>query len=354
MRYIGNKTRLLGFIRSVLRRRGIQPGTAVDPFSGTASVASALKRLGFRVVASDLMEYAFVFGSAYVAPSGMPSFAGLNGMGGRRTTLRSVVAHLNALPSNPSFIHDHFTPGGAEGRAHGRMYFSPENAARIDAIRATIEYWRREGRVDDAGYYILLAALIEAADRVANTTGVYASFVKSWQPNARRPLELRDVRPVSGAGSRAIRGDAFDVMRDLDPFDVLYLDPPYNSRQYVGYYHIPELLAGGWFDSAPGLRGKTGLLADKDKRSAWSRRGKCEDALEALVASARCRRIVMSYNSEGIIPEAAIERIFKAYGRVSTFERYTRRYKRYRSDADSVKRRYSGDAVSEYLYCVDR
>jgi adenine-specific DNA methylase len=354
LRYIGNKTRLLGFIRSVLRRRGIQPGSAVDPFSGTASVATALKRLGFRVVASDLMEYAYVFGSAYVAPSSTPSFTGLARIGGRRTTLRSVVAHLNALPPRPGFVHDHFTPAGADGLEHGRMYFTPENAARIDGIRTTIEHWRREGRVDDAGHYVLLAALIEAADRVANTTGVYASFVKSWQPNARRPLELRDLRPVPGAGSRAMRCDAVELMHQLEPFDVLYLDPPYNSRQYAGYYHIPELLALGWFEHAPKLRGKTGLLADRDKRSAWSRRGKCEGALEALVASARCKRIVMSYNSEGIISEAAIERIFKAYGRVSTFERYARTYKRYRSDADSLTRRYSGDAVSEYLYCVDR
>src|SRR5688572_25974188 len=132
MRYIGNKTRLLPFIRSVLRRRGIQPGSAVDPFSGTASVASALKRMGFRVVASDLMEYAYVFASAYIAPAGVPRFAGLERIGGKTTTLRSVVAHLNAIPPQPGFIHEHFTPAGAGGLEHGRMYFTAENAARID------------------------------------------------------------------------------------------------------------------------------------------------------------------------------------------------------------------------------
>jgi len=77
MRYIGNKTRLLGFIRRVLRARGIEPGSAVDPFTGTASVASELKRLGFRVVASDIMEYAYVFGRAYVEVAAEPSFDGL-------------------------------------------------------------------------------------------------------------------------------------------------------------------------------------------------------------------------------------------------------------------------------------
>jgi adenine-specific DNA-methyltransferase len=140
----------------------------------------------------------------------------------------------------------------------------------------------------------------------------------------------------------------------MDEFDLLYLDPPYNSRQYAGYYHVPELLALGWFGERPQLRGKTGLLPDGDKRSDWSRRSKCEAALEQLVASARCKHIVMSYNAEGILSEAAIERTLKQYGRRDTYQKYVRPYRRYRSDADGENRRYAGDRVEEYLYCVSR
>ena len=74
MRYIGNKTRLLGFIRQVLRARGIAPGRAVDPFSGTASVARALKRWGFAVTAGDIMEYGYIFARAYVEVTKTPAF----------------------------------------------------------------------------------------------------------------------------------------------------------------------------------------------------------------------------------------------------------------------------------------
>jgi adenine-specific DNA methylase len=62
----------------------------------------------------------------------------------------------------------------------------------------------------------------------------------------------------------------------------------------------------------------------------------------------------MSYNSEGLIPEETIESVFKAFGRAGTYRRYTRRYRRYRSDTDGQGRRYRGDEVVEYLYCVDR
>jgi hypothetical protein len=143
------------------------------------------------------------------------------------------------------------------------MYFTPENAARIDHIRSRIEEWHRADRIDRDLYHLLLAALIEAADRVANTTGVYAAFVKSWQPNARRRLRLQLPEIHEGNGCRAEQADALALVPDLEPFDLLYLDPPYNNRQYPGYYHIPELLAMGWFDGEPELRGKTGLVPDQ-------------------------------------------------------------------------------------------
>lgn len=354
MRYIGNKTRLLGFIRGVLRRRGITPGTAIDPFTGTASVARALKSWGFRVTASDVMEYAYVFGRAYVEVAAPPALGRLEPELGRAAgSLGGVVAWLNRLRPRPGTVHRHYSPEGDEGRRHGRMYFTPENAARIDAVRERLERWRDQGAIDEDGFHVLLAALIEAADRVANTTGVYASFVKSWQPNAARPLQLRTPRIIASNGCRALRADALDAVAEAGPVDLLYIDPPYNTRQYPGYYHVPELIALGWAEGEPETRGKTGLLPDAHKRSAWSRRRTCVGALEALLAASRARHIVMSYNTEGIIPEPEIERLLRAHGRATTYRRYTRGYRRYRSDADRAGRRYSGDEVGERLYCVD-
>ena len=355
MRYIGNKTRLLDFIRRTLRVRGIRSGVAVDPFSGTASVARALKRWGFHVIAGDLMEYAHVLAHARVQTDGIPAFQRLADAGLVRTPAsNSVLRTLNSLPGKPGFIHEHYSPEGAEGARHERMYFTPENAARIDAIRTCLHDWRTRELLDDDHYCVLLAALIEAADRVANTTGVYAAFVKSWQPNALKALELRRPDSVLGNGCRAVRMDAISLVASIEPFELLYLDPPYNSRQYAGYYHIPEVIARGWFGETIVTRGKTGLITDADRRSDWSRASRAEAAFETLVAKARWKHLVMSYNAEGLIAESTIERVLREQGRTATYRRYRRRYKRYRSDSDSEKRQYSGDVVAEYLYCVDR
>jgi len=360
VRYIGNKTRLLEFIGDAIVRRSIERdgGTAplaVDPFCGTASVASELKRRGFRVIASDIMEYARVFAHAYVQVSQPPDLSTI----ARRldlpgADLASLVEYLNALPPDPGFIHDHYSPEGREGAAHGRMYFTPVNAARIDAVRTTIHQWRASGWIDDDTFALLLAALLEAADRIANTTGVYAAFVKSWQPNATRPLSLRPSESVAGEGSLARRVDAIRAATEAGPFHLLYLDPPYNSRQYAGYYHVPELIARGWFDGRVRTRGKTGLIEDRDKRSDWSRRQRCEAAFERLVATTAWRHLVMSYNDEGIIPASTIERVLRENGKAATYEKLELTYRRYRSDADGENRRYRGDTVTEYLYCVSR
>lgn len=354
MRYIGNKSKLIPFIRQALKELGVTGTTACDPFAGTAAVARFLKAHGYTVTTSDIMSFSFALQWAYVVVDRPPAFRSLRNVARDDDPLRAVIHSLNELDPRPEFIFEHFSPEGAAGAKHGRRYFTPENAAKIDAVRRRIWEWHEEGQLNDDEHYVLLASLIEAADRVANTTGVYAAYVKTWQSNATRPLRLRPPRLVTGTGRqcRAYRRDALELVRELAPFDLLYLDPPYNTRQYAGYYHIPELIAEGWFGELPELRGKTGLPQHVNKRSDWSSRRRCEAAFQTLVAAAPCRHILMSYNTEGIISEACIERALRERGMSDTYQRLEQSYKRYRSDRDSHSRRYKGDRVTELLYYV--
>src|SRR4029450_4741384 len=125
---------------------------------------------------------------------------------------------------------------------------------------------RRGVLLPDAASYVLLAAVIEGADRVANTAGVYAAYIKQWQPNAVRPLTIVAEAPISSR-ERCVahQADAAQVAEALGTIDLLYVDPPYNTRQYAGYYHVPELIARGWFDADIERRGNTGLISDADQ-----------------------------------------------------------------------------------------
>ncbi len=364
MRYLGNKTRLLPFIARALDRLGIAPGRAHDAFSGTASVGRALKARGWRVASSDLMTYSYVFQRAYVVSQRVPSFAdlraadpelraALRGARFRRAVasrgggaLHAVAEYLAKwIEPEGGFISQEFSPDGR------RMYFTPSNAARIDAVRARLHTWREEGLVGDDGYFLLLAALLEGADRVANTAGVYAAFIKSWQPNATRPLDLLPVAPVRGArGSTAHLGDAAVVARALGPVDLLYVDPPYNSRQYAGYYHVPEIIARGWLPECPTLSGKTGLLARGAPSSAWCRPREVSAALHVLLSATAARHVLVSYNSEGHLSEPALRRALAAVSVDGKVRRFTHAYRRYRADRDHARRTYRDDGLRELLY----
>lgn len=355
MRYIGNKTKLLPFLRTTIAKLGIPTGVVHDAFAGTAAVGRALKADGWSVHSSDLMTYSYVMQRAYVVASQTGSFEALGNAipaladafsrnGASRLSL--VAEHLSSsVAPNNGFFAQNF---GAVG---GRMYFTDENAQRIDAARSTLHSWYRDGLVSDDAFYVLLAGIIEGADRVANTAGVYAAFIKRWQPNAVRQFSLVAEIPVpSPALSVAHQADALAVARALPAVDLIYIDPPYNTRQYAGYYHVPELIARGWFDAEVALRGKTGLISDSSQRSAWCSRTKAPHALRELLAATAATHVLVSYNSEGVISNRELRGILCDASVDKRARRFEKRYKRYRADSDREGRRYKGDVVKELLY----
>jgi adenine-specific DNA-methyltransferase len=155
-------------------------------------------------------------------------------------------------------------------------------------------------------------------------------------------------------GSTAYRADATIVAASAGEVELLYIDPPYNARQYSGYYHVPEVIARGWFDDAPVLRGKTGLVAGAGdgQRSDWCSARKAGAALAGLLAATGARHALVSYNSEGLLSERDLRDVLSGATTVGTVKRFSRAYRRYRSDSDRIGRVYQGDLVRELLYHV--
>lgn len=335
MRYIGNKTRLLPFIMRTVKRSGIAVGSVHDAFAGTASVARAFKMLGSRVHSSDLLMSSYVFQRAYVvARNADPDLA-------------ELARELSEVAPVEGFITRHFSP------AAERMYFTPENASRIDGAREELGRWHSSGRVDEDSYYILLAGIIEGADRVANTAGVYASYMKRWQPNSRRRFAVTAVPPVSGQQpATAYLMDATEAARSVGEVDLVYIDPPYNSRQYVAYYHIPEIIARGWSDSDPLVRGKVGLLAGKEGRSDWSHGRRVQKMFTGLLAATKAKHALVSFNSEGHLPPETLHALLAKASVDGAVSHFTQGYRRYRADRERQGRHYHLDRALEHLYLV--
>jgi adenine-specific DNA-methyltransferase len=354
MRYLGSKENLLNFIDEALRRHNAvstaeRPLSLCDPFTGTTSVARHLKRQDWQVVTGDLMAYSYAFQHAYIALNEAPTFTALLDAGALDSSiilpmpLQRVIAHLNNLRGIEGFCYWHYSPDGPEGR----RYFTAANALRIDAIRGAIKDWWEMGWLMESERYLLLTCLIEAVSRVANVAGTYAAYLKGWDSRAHKPLILHVPALVYSAHEHSVNMADANELVSREQFDLLYIDPPYNARQYCTNYHLLETLAMG---DEPEVTGVSGLRPSDGKRSAYCKTGEAESQLSALICSAQANWILLSYNSEGIIPSERIIEILSEKGNV---EVYNCAYPRYRSDADSDSRRYQANSkVQEMLYWV--
>jgi adenine-specific DNA-methyltransferase len=345
MNYIGSKHSLLPFIEQVFRQiRDGNETTACDIFAGTGAVGRLFKRLGLRVVANDLQYYAFALNKAYIEINEQPRFTKLRqkykgefpgAEKGEVAPVAEALSFINSMPGAPGFITNNYGPSG------GRFYYTEENARKADAIRQAIEGWFAEGTLREEEYFYLLCSLLEAADQVANTASVYGAFLKKFKQSATRPLTLKPLALYNHVeGCRAFRRDANELIKEIE-CDLLYLDPPYNHRQYGANYHVLETIAA--YDD-PELRGVTGM---RDyPRSRYCKPRAAREALERLIAGARARHILMSYNDEGVLSFDEIRAALSLRGEPVTF---SQPYNRFKADSN---REYKRDATVEHLHYV--
>lgn len=346
MNYIGSKHSLLPFIEQVWHKVRVgDEQTACDIFAGTGAVGRMFKRAGLRVIANDLQFYAYAINKAYLEINEPPVFARLRRAYQRELAalssnqIEQVLSFVNDLPGVRGFIAENYGPAGQ------RFYYSAANAEKADAIRQTLEQWRADELLDEAEYFYLLCSLLEAIDQVANTASVYGAFLKRFKASALRPLTLRPlalVPPVNehSAHCQVFHRDANELIREIE-CDVLYLDPPYNHRQYGANYHVLETIAV--YDQ-PELAGVTGLRAYP--RSRYCQAKEAAEALEDLIVNARTKHILLSYNDEGVLSLAEIERILRRRGQLQTFQTA---YHRFKADHG---RAYKRDATIEFLHYV--
>ncbi len=336
MNYIGSKYSLLPFLDEVYGK--ISEGgerSFCDIFAGTAAVGRHFKRRGLRIIANDLQYYAYVLNKAYIEINRPPRFAALRGAYKIGASIEAVLAFVNSLPGRRGFISQNYGPAG------NRNYYTQENAEKADAIRQAIEQWRASGLISEQEYFYILCSLIEAIDQVANTASVYGAYLKKVKPSARRPLALRPLELSNHVrGCRVFNRDANELVEKIR-CDVLYLDPPYNHRQYGANYHVLETIAA--YDD-PQVSGITGMRPYE--RSRYCKRRSAVDALKHLVEAARAEHIMLSYNDEGLISFDDVREILGLRGEPRVFEK---RYARFKADNG---REYKRDSTIEYVHYV--
>lgn len=336
-RYLGNKTRLLGWLTDVIAERLPDGARIADPMCGTAAVSEALARLGFSVLASDALTFPVLHAKARLLHDAAPEFAAFGGYS-------CALEHLNALSPRVGYFVREFSPAGRPSYGGpARSYFTTENAARVDAVRFEIGRLAAGGDVTPAERDLLLHDLALAVNDVANITGTYGYFRAGWNAQSHIPLRLRPEEFEATPGQhRVTQGDVADVLARAE-VDAVYLDPPYTKRQYSGNYHVLETIAVG---DEPFAHGAGGLREWRHQASDFCYRRKAPGAFRRVLQATSARHLFLSYSEDGQMAPGDLRSLLEEFGRV---ERFDLGISRFRSNGGVVK----GD-VTEHLYHLER
>lgn len=330
MNYIGSKYSLLSFLETSIEEvSGYKNGENYifgDLFAGTGIVGKTYKAKGCTVIANDIQYYSYVLNKHFI--ENIPEMD------------MSMLERLNNLAPVEGFIYKNYCYGSGSGR----NYFTNDNGMKCDAIRIELEDMHKTGEISDYIYFYYLASLVNSIDKYANTASVYGAFLKHIKKSAQKEFQLELLPVISGKVGTVYNEDINKLVKKVHG-DVLYLDPPYNARQYCSNYHVLETIAR--YDN-PKLSGITGLRDSTGQKSKFCSKRIVADVFEDLIKNAQFKYIFLSYNNEGLMTSDTIRKIMSGYGEYRLF---TSEYKRFKADKDE-SRNISSDSTTEYLHCL--
>ena len=291
MRYIGSKRQVLPFIQQTISETYGDFSNAViaDLFAGTACVSEMFKRSGAQVISNDYMNFSYALQIEKVKLNAIPE---------SNLPYDDLLLQLNQVEGISGFFYNEYTLDGTKNTEYQRNYFSADNAKKIDAIRTLIENWLTNSVISEDMYYLLIANLIDAVTKVSNTSGTYGAFLKQDDP--RKDIAIQLEKSVLFDNKKRNQSYCMDIRKVIEQVegDILYLDPPYNSRQYPPYYHILDTVT--LYDH-PAIYGKTGRRPYSEKLSPFCMADKAKEALVDLISIAKFNHIYISYSTDGIV-----------------------------------------------------
>jgi adenine-specific DNA-methyltransferase len=329
--YIGSKLKLNPWIFSTIEKyihkNDWQNCWFLDGCSGTGAVAKFAIDNRFKVIANDILLFPSVI------------IKGYHGMSIKMLSqVEQHITNINNISGRQGFFYHNYSEQA------GRLYFTDENAKLLDATRTYIAHIVNR-RIRDYMLYLSL----EGMSKMLNATGIQSTFLKKIKKTALRRFQVT-LQPFHTAEDVHVFTDDLRVLLENNTLDedILYLDPPYNNRQYGSYYHLYETFVR--YD-APKITGKGGLRDWKaESKSDFCSKKTCLSMLEDIISRTKAKLIVISYSTDGMIKEEEITGMLEAKceSEIAVFRQPQKRYK-----ADN-NRENNKSALSELLFVLER
>lgn len=337
-RYIGSKEKLAEEIIAIIRDNCPEANTAIDLMAGTGLFSLHLRQNGYHVLAADVMTYSYHHLVVNLLIDKNPLFQGLVEDG--LNDYSDVIKYLNEVEPIKGYFYKEFSSDGLPTNGcTPRMYFTSNNAAKIDAIRQQIIEWNNDGKLSHNEHSLLLHDLIMATNDVANIAGTYGHYLSHYVARSMEPIKLSasSFEYNNNMNHQIFQGYAEDLCSNLSG-DFCYIDPPYIKRQYAANYHILETIAREDFPEAVG---QSGLRPWRDKYSNFCSKRKIKDSITKIISNIRTHDVFISYSEDGLMQIDDLVKLLRDFGTVNI---YNINYKRFRSNASA-----KGLEIIEYL-----
>ena len=300
-RYLGNKYKLLSFITSVVNDNCEEVNSVADIFAGTGAVASAF--INKKLITNDNLYSNFISHLAWFSPQAYS-----------QEKIKKIITRYNStVITSDNYMSDNFAG----------TFFDITDCRKIGFIREDIELLFLKDKINERERALLITSLLYAADKIANTCGHYDAYRQGVA--FEKHLEMSLPLPTENLNSENLcyNEDTNELVKHISA-DLVYIDPPYNSRQYCDAYHLLENIAR-W--EKPEVKGIARKMDRTNLKSDYCTK-KATLAFENLIKSINARYILLSYNnmaqkgndrSNAKISDEDIMRILSAKGEVSVF-----------------------------------
>ncbi len=313
-RYLGNKYKLLDFIKSTVARECTGINTVADIFAGTGSVASAFTDK--KLITNDFLYFNYI---CHVAWFGAEKYD--------KSKIEQLIQMYNDdTPTKENYMSENFA----------NTFFSLEDCRKIGFIREDIEERYNVKEINARERAILITSLLYAMDKIANTCGHYDAYIKGATYDRHLELCVPLASNDNNENNQCYNEDANHLVERIEA-DLVYIDPPYNSRQYCDAYHLLENIAR-W--EKPAVSG-VALKMDRSNLKSDYCTSNATRAFEDLISKIKAKYILLSYNnmaekgnsrSNAKISDEDIMRILSRKGKVKVFSETYRAFSAGKSD----------------------
>ena len=303
-RYLGSKYKLLDFIDETIKNNCGEYNSVFDVFGGTGVVSNYFSEKGKKIYINDILKSNYCIYRAFL---GNEKFS--------ENKIKKIIDEYNRI----SDLEENYF-----SKNYKNTYFSENDCKKIGYIRENINKKFENKEINEREKYILIASLLYSMDKIANTVGHYDAYRKKQKLEDCFEMYNLDINKNQTIKNEIYNMDSNELAKKIKA-DIVYIDPPYNSRQYGDAYHLLENVAEWKKPKVYGVAKKM----DRSKIKSNYCTNKASNAFKDLIKNCNCKYIIVSYNnmgqkgnarSQAKISDTEILEILNQKGKVKVFE----------------------------------